>query len=63
MIEVKPQCEGPELFATRVGGQQKSYHGVFASHPQNDKRLFDAIEENEKYLPEEMVEPVGDFRK
>ncbi len=61
MIEVIQVLKDQELFATEVGGQQKSYHGVFASHPQNDKRLHDAIEENEKYLPEEMVEPVGDF--
>src|SRR4029077_12486774 len=50
-----------ELFATQVGGEQKSYHGVFASHPQNDKRLHDAVEGNAKYLPAEVVEPVGDF--
>ncbi len=61
MIEVIQVLKDQELFATEVGGQQKSYHGVFASHPQNDKRLHDAIEESEKYLPEEMVEPVGDF--
>ncbi len=61
MIEVIQVLKDQELFATEVGGQQKSYHGVFASHPQNDKRLHDAIEENEQYLPEEMVEPVGDF--
>lgn len=61
MIEVIQVLKDQELFATQVGGEQKSYHGVFASHPQNDKRLHDAVEENAKYLPEEVVEPVGDF--
>ncbi len=61
MIEVIQVLKDQELFATQVGGEQKSYHGVFASHPQNDKRLHDAVEENARYLPAEMVEPVGDF--
>ena len=61
MIEVIQVLKDQELFATQVGGEQKSYHGVFASHPQNDKRLHDAVEENTKYLPAEVVEPVGDF--
>jgi predicted Zn-dependent protease len=61
MIEVIQVLKDQELFATQVGGEQKSYHGVFASHPQNDKRLHDAVEENAKYLPAEVVEPVGDF--
>ena len=61
MIEVIQVLKDQELFSTQVGGEQKSYHGVFASHPQNDKRLHDAVEENAKYLPAEIVEPVGDF--
>ncbi len=61
MIEVIQVLKDQELFATQVGGEQKSYHGVFASHPQNDKRLHDAVEGNAKYLPAEVVEPVGDF--
>ena len=61
MIEVIQVLKDQELFATQVGGEQKSYHGVFASHPQNDKRLHDAVEGNAQYLPAEVVEPVGDF--
>jgi predicted Zn-dependent protease len=49
------------LFATQVAGEQKTYHGLFASHPGNDKRLHDAVAAGEKYLPDELVEPVGDF--
>ena len=61
MIEVIQVLKDQETFATEVGGQQKSYHGVYASHPENDKRLHDAMSENAKYLPAEVVEPVGDF--
>ena len=61
MIEVIEVLKDQELFASQVSGEQKTYHGVFASHPQNDKRLHDAVESNAKYLPDEVVEPVGDF--
>ncbi len=43
MIEVIQVLKDQEMFATSIGGQQKSYHGVFASHPENDKRLHDAL--------------------
>jgi len=61
MIEVIQVLKDQEEFSTKVAGQQKTYHGVFASHPQNDKRLHDAVEENAKYLPAELPPPVGDF--
>lgn len=61
MIEVIQVLKDQETFATQIGGQQKGYHGVYASHPENDKRLHDALEQNAKYLPAEEVEPVGNF--
>jgi len=61
MLEVIQILKDQEQFASQVAGEQKTYHGVFASHPQNDKRLHDAIAQGEKYLPDEVVEPVGDF--
>jgi predicted Zn-dependent protease len=61
MIEVIQVLKDQEMFATSIGGAQKSYHGVFASHPENDKRLHDALQGNAKYLPAEVVEPVGNF--
>ncbi len=61
MIEVLLALKDQELFATQVAGQQKTYHGLFASHPQNDKRLHDAVAAGESFLPEQLVEPVGDF--
>lgn len=61
MIETIQILKDQEQFATGVAGEQKTYHGVFASHPQNDKRLHDAVAQGEKFLPEQVVEPVGDF--
>ena len=61
MIEVLQVLKDQEEFSTQIGGQQKTYHGVYASHPQNEKRLHDALEGSAKYLPAEAVEPVGDF--
>ncbi len=61
MIEVIQVLKDEEMFSTEIGGQQKTYHGVFASHPENDKRLHDAIGESASYLPAEAVEPIGNF--
>jgi predicted Zn-dependent protease len=61
MLDVIQVLKDQEQFSSQIAGEQKTYHGVFASHPQNDKRLHDAIAEGEKYLPDELVEPVGDF--
>jgi predicted Zn-dependent protease len=61
MIEVIQVLKDQELFAKQVAGEHATYHGLFASHPQNDKRLHDAVAEGERYLPDELVDPVGDF--
>ena len=61
MIEVIQVLKDQEQFASDVAGEQKTYHGVFASHPQNDKRLHDAVAQGERFLPDELVEPIGDF--
>jgi predicted Zn-dependent protease len=61
MLDVIQALKDQEQFSSQVLGEQKTYHGLFASHPQNDKRLHDAIAEGEKYLPDQVVEPVGDF--
>ena len=61
MLDVIQVLKDQEQFSSQILGEQKTYHGLFASHPQNDKRLHDAIAEGEKYLPDELVEPVGDF--
>lgn len=49
------------LFNRQVAGRSTGYHGLFASHPKQDKRLHDAVSYSQQFLPDEVVEPVGDF--
>ena len=49
------------LFDRQVAGRSTGYHGLFASHPKQDKRLHDAVTYSRQFLPDELVEPVGDF--
>ena len=49
------------LFAQEVRGQPAAYHGLFATHPQNDKRLHDIVSFAAASLPEDVIEPVDDF--
>ena len=49
------------LFNRQVAGKSSGYHGLFASHPKQDKRLHDAVTYSQQFLPDEVVEPVGDF--
>ena len=49
------------LFNRNVAGRSTGYHGLFATHPQQDKRLHDAVTYSQQFLPDELVEPVGDF--
>ena len=49
------------LFAKVVQGQPATYHGLFATHPQHDKRLHDIVTIASELMPEESVEPIGDF--
>ena len=53
MIEVVGVLKDQELFekerAQKEGRQAQSYHGLFASHPENDKRLREVIDAAKKY--------------
>ncbi|MYE58594.1 MAG: M48 family metalloprotease, partial [Alphaproteobacteria bacterium] len=61
MIDVVQVLKDQELFAKRVERRPTTYHGLFASHPKNDKRLHDAVAYAQNLLPETTTEPVGDF--
>lgn len=41
-----------ELYSREVTNQPRNYHGLFATHPQNDKRLHDAVSYALTMLPE-----------
>lgn len=61
MIDVVQVLKDQELFAKRVERRPATYHGLFASHPKNDKRLHDAVAYAQNLLPETTTEPVADF--
>jgi predicted Zn-dependent protease len=61
MIEVIQILKDQDSFASQVTGQTQGYHGLFASHPKNDKRLHDAVQRSAYALPEELSDYEGDF--
>lgn len=61
MIDVIHVLKDHSLFAKNVLGQPSVYHGLFASHPKNDKRLHEAVEKSLHLFPEELREPERDF--
>ena len=61
LIEVVQVLKDQELFAKRIERKPATYHGLFASHPKNDKRLHDAVAYAQRLLPATTAEPVADF--
>ena len=61
MIDVIHVLKDHSLFAKNVLNQQQVYHGLFTSHPKNDKRLHEAVEKSLHLFPEELQEPERDF--
>ncbi len=50
-----------ELFSLEVTNQPRNYHGLFATHPQNDKRLHDVVSYALTMLPETTEEDDSKF--
>lgn len=61
IIDVVQVLKDQELFAKQVANKQPSYHGLFATHPKNDKRLRDAVAYAQSLLPDQVVDPIDDF--
>jgi len=61
MIDVIQVLKDQSLFAKNVLHQPQVYHGLFASHPKNDKRLHDAVEKSLSLFPDELTPPERDF--
>jgi len=61
MIEVVQILKDQETFTTQVANKPRSYHGLFATHPKNDKRLHDAVAQSQGLFPDELEEPVGNY--
>lgn len=63
MIDVLRVLKDHQLFAKNVLHEPTVYHGLFASHPNNDKRLHDAVEQSQGLMPDTLSEPERDFWK
>jgi predicted Zn-dependent protease len=61
MIDVIYVLKDHSLFAKNVLNQPSAYHGLFSSHPKNDKRLYDVVQKSQHLFPEELHEPERDF--
>lgn len=61
IIDVVHVLKDEEIFANQVERRPTAYHGLFRSHPKNDKRLHDAVAYAQSSLPDQSVEPLRDF--
>ena len=50
-----------DTYYRQAMGGRVPYHGVFSSHPLNDQRLHNILEQALAMMPTEVPEPVGDF--
>ncbi|MEE3278838.1 MAG: M48 family metalloprotease [Pseudomonadota bacterium] len=55
MIEVVQVLKDQELFSKQVANLPSTYHGLFSSHPKNDKRLHEVVTYAQSQLPERVT--------
>ena len=60
-IDMVHVLKDQEVFASQVERQPAPYHGLFRSHPKNDKRLHDVVAYAQSSLPDQAAEPLRDF--
>lgn len=63
MVEVVQILKDQEMFSKKVANAAPTYHGVFATHPKNDKRLHGVIEQAYAHMSSEAIEPIGQFHE
>jgi predicted Zn-dependent protease len=61
MIDVLHVLKDHQLFSRNVRNEPTVYHGLFSTHPRNDKRLHDAVQQAAGQVPNELSEPIRDF--
>ena len=61
MIDGIQVLKDNELFEKSKPNGKPRYHGLFTTHPKNDKRLHELVLKNQHLMPDELDEPVGDF--
>ncbi len=61
MIDVLHVLKDHSLFSRNVLGEPNTYHGLFSTHPKNDKRLYDAVARAQDVNEAELRDPERDF--
>ncbi len=61
MIDVLHVLKDHQLFSRNVRNEPSVYHGLFSSHPRNDKRLHDAVQKSQGLVPDELQDAERDF--
>lgn len=61
MIDVLYVLKDHQLFSKNVRNEPSVYHGLFSSHPRNDKRLHDAVAKSQGLVPDELRDTERDF--
>ena len=61
MIDAIQALKDHELYMKQVSNQPSVYHGLFSTHPKNDKRLHELVQQVQSEIPARLEEPVGDF--
>ena len=61
MIDVLHVLKDHQLFSKNVKNEPTVYHGLFTSHPRNDKRLHDAVQQSQGLVPESTEPALRDF--
>ena len=60
-LEMLSLLKDQSVFDAKVSKRPRAYHGVFSTHPKNDRRLHYAIEQAEGEFQWEKSQVVGDF--
>ena len=61
MIDVLHVLKDHQLFSKNVKREPTVYHGLFSSHPRNDKRLHDAVQKSQGLITPVLHDPERDF--
>lgn len=61
MVEVIQILKDQEVYSKQVSKSAPTYHGVFATHPKNDRRLHGVIDEAYSQMSDERVDPIGSY--
>ena len=61
IIDMVQALKNQETFAQQVERRPVAYHGLFRTHPKNDKRLHDAVAYAQQLLPDEAATPLRDY--